>query len=173
MDINMSKNNLDNIEKLGRELLDSNGLYDWKIDFCNAKQIRGKAILSKKKILISRIHALYEMDRDAIEDTILHEIAHALDYERRGLSNHDAHWKKIALSIGCIPKGSGHPESLSDFKRKQLCRWICKCPNCGKQDYRYSRRKLACRSCCDKYNNGSFSDLYQLIYYSNPDYIIL
>lgn len=36
-----------------------------------------------------------------VKNTILHEIAHAIDNEIRGHSDHSYHWEKIAKSIGC------------------------------------------------------------------------
>ena len=38
-----------------------------------------------------------------MEDTLTHEIAHAIDFEVRNKSNHDAHWANIHKTLG----GSG------------------------------------------------------------------
>ena len=35
-----------------------------------------------------------------VEQTILHEIAHALDFQIRGVSGHDSVWKSISRTIG-------------------------------------------------------------------------
>lgn len=148
-------------------------LNDWSFEFCNGKYVHGKAKLEQKIISISRIHTLYEINEEAIRDTILHEIAHALDYKNRGKSNHDAQWKKIAYAIGCVPSAKGYPQSKSPFTRKEMCRWLGVCPKCGIIYYRHYRKRVACSKCCTIYNGGNFSQKYLLRYKANPNYIPL
>jgi len=40
-------------------------------------------------------------DKPAVVDTMLHEIAHAVDYCTRGYTNHDKTWSTLAKEIGC------------------------------------------------------------------------
>ena len=35
-----------------------------------------------------------------VEQTIIHELAHAIDFEIRGTSNHDYNWSSIAAQMG-------------------------------------------------------------------------
>jgi predicted SprT family Zn-dependent metalloprotease len=51
-------------------------------------------------IFLSRIMVVNN-NKERVLNTILHEIAHELDYRKRGRTNHDIHWKSIAWSIGC------------------------------------------------------------------------
>jgi len=62
-----------------------------------------------------------------VKDTILHEIAHALDVKKRGYSNHDWRWKLIAQSIGARPVRYGN----SSGYRRESARYQVECVNCG------------------------------------------
>lgn len=42
--------------------------------------------------------------KEEVNETILHELAHLIDYVIRGTSNHDAHWLFIVKALG----GKGH-----------------------------------------------------------------
>jgi hypothetical protein len=39
-----------------------------------------------------------------IRNIILHEIAHAMQYEQMGYISHDKHWKNYCLKIGTVPE---------------------------------------------------------------------
>jgi predicted SprT family Zn-dependent metalloprotease len=173
MHVPVHQNNLDDIKVLARNIMDTYGLSEWDFKFCNGKQLHGKANLTQKIISISKIHAQYEQNNKAIKDTILHEIAHALDYNTRGFSNHDVQWKKIARMIGCVPSSRGYGISTLPFSSKELCKFIGTCPNCSKIYYRNRRKKVACGICCKKYSHGRYSKKYELIYHDNKDFIKL
>ena len=88
----------------GLKQLQKHGLNDWtfKIERLN-DSILGTCSFNSKRISINSIY-FHFIDLPNIEDTILHEIAHALvgpDYE------HDNHWHIKALFIGCC----GQPET--------------------------------------------------------------
>lgn len=64
--------------------------------------------------------------KDEVEQTILHEIAHAIDVEIRGTSSHDNVWKSIARSIGhsgnrCV----NIKESIET--RTKIYKWVAFC----------------------------------------------
>lgn len=167
----MHQNNLISIKETAKNLMFQHGLHDWDFKFCRGIQLHGKANLTKKTIEISKIHALYEQNQEVIRDTILHEIAHALDYLNRGFSNHDAQWKTIANTIGCVPSFRGKGTSHLPFSKKELHKWIGTCPKCKKKYYRNRRRKVACGVCCKEHNKGKFSKKYLLKYIANPECI--
>ena len=101
----------------------------------------------------------------SIEDTILHEIAHALTYEKYGdkASNHGKEWKEIAKSIGC---SGDRCYNLDEIKTPEA-KYKYKCPECGYTYNRYRRIKdnkpLSCSDCCDNYNNGKYSEKYKFV----------
>ena len=96
-------------------------------------------------------------------DTILHEIAHGIDFAIRGRSSHDWNWVKVARAIGC----SG--ERCGKYKvEAKNTKYTVKCDNCGKENagHKYSRviaqGRRACGDCCRKHNGGVFSKDYVL-----------
>ena len=113
-----------------------------------------------KTISLSRPLTQYETNEDRVINTILHEIAHALDYKKRGYSNHDDTWKRTALSIGCSGKRCS---SNSGVDKSRVMKWVAMCPQCERDVYyaRKSKRELACGKCCKKHNNGKFSPHYK------------
>ncbi len=119
-------------------------------------------------------------------DTILHEIAHALNYERNGrpyithendeedwrqfrnspISSkpHGKEWKKIARELGCEDT-----RCYGDDVIQPIGVYTTHCPNCGDTDQAYRKPKggSACGDCCDKYNNGGYHKKYKLKYVRN------
>ena len=78
------------------------GENNWTFKFDNARKRFGCCKWGGGLYTISLSKHLTSLnDESQVRDTILHEIAHALDVNDRGYSNHDANWRQIALSIGC------------------------------------------------------------------------
>jgi len=98
------------------------------------------------------------------EDTVLHEIAHAIDFERRGSSSHDHVWRSIALQIGCVGERCGSAEIDPSAYRYKLT-----CNNCDEIVYRHksSRKTSACYNCCKTHNNGYYDSRYALTFHLN------
>jgi predicted SprT family Zn-dependent metalloprotease len=59
--------------------------------------------LRSKQIVIDE-NRLQFLSSKQVRNTLLHEIAHAIDFEMRGISAHDEHFNNIAVQIGCNPK---------------------------------------------------------------------
>ena len=80
------------------------GLSDWSAALDTAVRRFGVCHYGKKHISLSR--TLCELNTDEeVTDTILHEIAHALAFERHGENcGHDQRWKTICVEIGARPK---------------------------------------------------------------------
>lgn len=125
---------------LGRTLRD----LGWSFDFDRAKKRLGNTRMRDKIITLSRILVDNGMPRDQIEDTLRHEIAHAVDYEKRGTSAHDSTWKALAVKCGANPKRTGHlsKDVLPEHK------WHRYCPNCKKVVGRYHRKPTSSRYVC-------------------------
>jgi predicted SprT family Zn-dependent metalloprotease len=69
----------------------------------------------KSRITLSMILIVANLNNRAyINDAIRHEIAHAMDYLKRGFTCHDDKWRQIAYSIG----SDGQLKSKDFFKRK-------------------------------------------------------
>lgn len=116
----------------------------WTFGFSKTKRL-GVCKGRKKRIEISTMYSDKHMT-----DTILHEIAHAIDYEIRGTSDHSEIWKSIAVQVGAKPERttSEYKADLSQFK------YIGTCPTCGFQvGYkRKKRRASSCGKCSNSYN---------------------
>ena len=143
-----------------RTLFKQYNITHWSIGFDKAKTIAGRCHGSEKKITLSGAFVINNTAEE-ITSTIVHEIAHALDNEDRGYSNHDARWKEIAIALGddgerCYSKEVVMP----------VGKFLYVCINCEKEhrQHKRSRRSHACSDCCNKYNRGRFSHSYLLEY---------
>lgn len=104
-------------------------------------------------------------------NTMLHEIAHAIDVEIRGRTKHDYKWRHIALTIGCDGERCGRLELTESGKASS--KYTIKCNSCGKESASHKRSKViarggrACGNCCRKKNGGVFSTDYLLVQIQN------
>jgi len=141
------------------------GLIDngWTAKWGKGVRTLGMCRYRRKEIAISKRYALHS-SLEAIEDTILHEIAHALDFRKYGYSNHHGpKWQQIAKSIGCSGKRC---KDSKQVKVGKILTHVYKCPNCGDKisTLRKIRVETACGPCCDRHNYGQYSDNFKLIY---------
>ena len=147
---------LQDAEDLAHNLLDDHNLsYTWTFGFDNAVRRAGYCNYRKHQITISRAATLV-CSEEEVEDTLLHEIAHALTPGH----GHDDYWRIKCVSIGGSGKISG------SYAVKVIPRWIGTCPGCGN---RYTRHRLAkgvktraCAPCCDTLANGKWDKRFQL-----------
>jgi hypothetical protein len=96
---------LQGARELMENLLSVHGLTKkgWQGRFDEAKKRFGVCRIRKKIISLSRPLVLLNPEEE-VRDTILHEIAHALAWERHGeIGHHDARWKAICREIGARP----------------------------------------------------------------------
>ena len=77
----------------------------WKFAFESCKRSLGRCHYNLKKITLSKWYVQLN-EEDDVEDTILHEIAHALSFIRYGSkgAGHGILWKRICLEIGATPQ---------------------------------------------------------------------
>ena len=139
-------------------------LKDWDFRFNNTKRAIGRT--NKKLRVIELSTKFWEVNQDKArdwEDTIRHEIAHAIDIEIRGGSRHDSIWRNIAIQVCADPRAT--TSKFTAPRRK----YTLICPKCGHsvQLERKSYREYACPYCCKKYNNNKWSEEYKMIYKLN------
>ena len=149
--------NLQEAKLLAELWLEHHDLKDWKIAFDKAKLRFGKCVYREKIIYLSQYLVLLNAEKD-VEETILHEIAHALVGQGQG---HNYIWRAKANAIGCSSNRCFSAEIVQpQGKYKAVCN------TCGavSHKHRMPRKKIACIKCCKQYNYGRFSDKYLFLY---------
>ena len=113
----------------------------WSFEFDHAKTRAGKCDFTNRRITVSRYLAARHDDA-AVEQTLLHEIAHALAGARAG---HGPRWLRIAREIGYTGARTHDGEVATEFAR-----WQGTCPN-GHTALRFRRppagRAMSCAKC--------------------------
>ena len=109
----------------------------WTFGFDLAPSRAGVCRYNEQRIDLSVSYCL-AATRSEIEDTILHEIAHAIVGPRH---NHDAVWKAKAREIGCVGERCHRV-------RHSVPKWVGEC-GCGQQWFRQvlQRRLMSGRVC--------------------------
>lgn len=118
----------------------------------------------KRKLRFSiQLFALWTDDQ--CEETILHEIAHALVPASWG-RHHTPEWRAMAIKIGCSGKrcwGSNGEARITSPRRspsRPSGRWMGTCPCCRKKFRVGSGRKT--RYSCPKCSPDGFDELFEL-----------
>jgi predicted SprT family Zn-dependent metalloprotease len=120
----------------------------WKFRWHNKKCSLGTCSYVKKTIYLAKWYTELN-DQTEVKDTILHEIAHALCYEKYGNkgTGHGRLWKSICREIGAIPRAC----SKANLHRPQNhYKYIDAC--CGLNFKRHRLRRGAKYYCpkCDQ-----------------------
>jgi predicted SprT family Zn-dependent metalloprotease len=130
-------NQLEHIQRLaeiGQRILDlcnENNLKGWTFKFSKSKRFLGRCYYFKKTIEITIWH-VFGSRESQINDTIRHEIAHAL--VGPFVKSHGIEWKWAAAKLGAFPRACSYTQIDVEYK------YEAKCPNCGKVFKRH--RKL-------------------------------
>jgi predicted SprT family Zn-dependent metalloprotease len=126
---------------LGTALLREHGLNDWKFVLDNSKRRVGQCRYDEREIGLS-IWYLEKSSEAEIEDTILHEIAHAL--VGPDVESHGHVWKAKAAELGAKPRALAGEEAISSAKPN----YVMVCPSCGREWQRYRMRRRNIGSKC-------------------------
>ncbi|QQE11090.1 SprT-like domain-containing protein [Planctomycetota bacterium] len=113
----------------------------WTFGFNHRKRALGLCNYSAKRIELS-VHLINHNDEDAVRDTLLHEIAHALAGANAG---HGPIWKQKCIEIGARPERCDSAATMPKGK------WKAVCGSCEKAHTRHRRplkgRTYYCRQC--------------------------
>ncbi len=134
-------------ENLAISLMIKHNIYQrgWKFEFGNYKRAFGKCSYRRKMITLSKhLVALNEVAR--VQNTILHEIAHALTQGH----GHDGTWRAKAIELGCDGKRCYSLDSTVTTETKYIA--ICNGCNRVHKRFRTPQRDKSCGYCCSKYN---------------------
>lgn len=140
------------IAKKAEALMVKNGLNNWQFGWDRAKRRYGLCDHGRKRISLSIYLTPLSSDSE-IENTILHEIAHALVGQKHG---HDRVWKAKALQIGCDATRCGKAVVIPKT-------FVGTCPHCQSQVYRNRRNHASCAQC-----DSQFNPAYLLRWERNP-----
>jgi len=116
----------------------------WTFAFDRARRRLGACQPAPKTITVSAPLAAVLPAAD-VEDTLRHEIAHAIDVERRGRTNHDATWRALAVACGARPERCFTGPLPAD----PAAPYRVACPTCGAEAalYREPVHPPRCRAC--------------------------
>jgi len=90
----------------------------WSFGWHNAKRTFGTCNYCTRKISLSKPLTAIQTEKH-VEDTILHEIAHALTPG----SGHGPEWKRQAILLGCTPKATSYSD-LEEGKSELEPTWV-------------------------------------------------
>ena len=115
----------------------------WHFEFDAATTRLGLCRFKTRTISLSR--RLTEVNtRETVLDTILHEIAHAL----QPLAGHGRIWKLQCMALGAKPQACARASDVVTLQGK----YVATCPGCGAQFHKHARPRYkkprACRACC-------------------------
>ena len=163
---------LDEVNQMALKLMNIDFYYDggiynlrklgWDFKFNTNKRSLGKCRRSTSKnikcIFLSKW--ILENGNEPIstwQNTMLHEIAHAIDVERRRTSDHSHHWRSIALSLGC---NANRTTEVNYDMDKVVTKYTMVCDTCGHKTPSHKKRnkKVSCGKC----GNGSYNEKYLL-----------
>ncbi|CAG7580267.1 MAG: putative DNA binding protein [uncultured marine phage] len=112
----------------------------YKLTFGRKRTAYGTCKCGPKEIVIHLYLSKHGEPKDVL-DTILHEMAHAIDYEVNGyLSGHGLPWKRICMQIGAKPQSRSRKGANVIKQSKYVM--VLKKPN-GKLEYICGRHKKA------------------------------
>lgn len=125
------------IEKFALYKINQHLSSEWRFEFSEKMTSAFGYCYSNKVIRLSTIYTKLNIKFfHLIKDIILHEIAHAMQYEKQGIMTHDKNWKKHCIKIGAIPSSRF---SIFDVTCP-LNKWAIRNSVCGKV-YEYHNTK--------------------------------
>lgn len=125
---------LDDAEQRTRRLMNQHGLAGWRLKFTHSPSRAGACYHTKRLIVMSKQITELNPWAGFVEDTALHEIAHAL----AGPVGHGRAWKAKALEIGATPT-----RCYSTAMKTPPKKWkaVCHCGTVYRRHHRPPRRR--------------------------------
>src|SRR6266853_5676549 len=133
------------------------------------KTAAGRADFRQKLIslnpLLRDVRAGLAFNREEIDRTLRHELAHLLAQfrvGRRRIAPHGPEWREACRDLGIPDEGRCH--NLPFAKKADAARFVYRCPSCNEKfpRVRRIRRAIACLACCRVHNGGEFDPRFRL-----------
>jgi predicted SprT family Zn-dependent metalloprotease len=119
------------------------GLHNWTFAFDRSRRRFGACIVKRRRLQLSA-YLTHLNTLDEVRDTILHEIAHALEPD----DGHGARWKARCVAIGARPVRCYTEDQVVSPPRREAPYQIgCKSCDWWGDRRKVTRRKLLCRRC--------------------------
>lgn len=91
----------------------------WRFEYNTRKKSAGLCSPRKKTIYLSKYLVEQNLHKSLeFENTLRHELAHAIDFEMRGKSDHSRVWKAVAREVLCTAERCYKNEDIVDSKSK-------------------------------------------------------
>lgn len=120
----------------------------WTMGYNNRKRSFGVCFFRDRRIELSQAFINVEDSTFAkMEDTIRHEIAHAMEYEIYGTKGHGHRWKFM-----CTITGADGQRTHDDFAPKGRYEMTCNTHGVVHTFTRRPKRKYSCPKCSPRYN---------------------
>ena len=140
---------LEDAETLALLHMEEHGIADkFSFEFENTKTALGRCHYYSKKITLSKWYVELNKEKE-IEDTILHEIAHALAWIHDKFKGHGKTWKAWARKVGATPKARSKT-NLTEPKKHYKYNDKCGCGKTFKRHRKSNRLQYHCPSCKDQ-----------------------
>ncbi len=159
------------LEKICQDLLADLGLEDLRrrvsVEWnSRMRSCAGRAFWPKGSIQLNP--KLGGISKAEIRQTLLHELAHLIAYERhagRRIKSHGEEWQQACAEVGIPGEKATHQLSLPTRVMKR--KWRYECPECDQVIERVRRFKsaVACYHCCLEKTGGVFHRSFQLVEY--------
>lgn len=147
---------LHDVRALAERLLDTHlDVTVWSFGFDHAKLRAGACNHTRQRITLSK-YLMERWDMYDVEQTLLHEIAHAMLPPHH---HHSAEWKQTARSIGYVGGTTHKGETATEFAR-----WRGVCP-AGHELLRYRKprnSRVSCGACSSTFNPNALVRWQQL-----------
>ena len=136
--------------KLARDLMNEHGLESWSFKFNKRKKANGTCHYMRRLIELSDPLTRIRTE-SGVRQTIMHEIAHGLDYVRHGYSSgHGHNWKIICYELGIPAHRCSRDKHVGTIKSK----WTLTCSNVNcdvsapyHRKPKYDTRTYGCKRC--------------------------
>lgn len=119
------------VRELAQDLMTGHGLHDWDFAYNRRKNSLGYCWFDSRTIELS-IFFVQRNCPDAVRETLLHEIAHALVGPGYG---HGPVWQAKAREVGARPERLGRADMPAG-------RWQARCNGCGGVHHRHRKPKF-------------------------------
>lgn len=127
------------------------------------RSVAGKAFFPLCKIELNPLIKSWDGE---LERTLKHELAHVFAYHQAGrkkIKPHGQEWREACVALGIPGEKACHNLPLPSRRVKR--KYVYSCQNCETviERVRLYSKKVACYSCCRKYNSGRFDSRYLLV----------